>query len=67
MECQRRSNRITVHLSTAINLKNTHKKKGSSTGKSHQGGQKPTATRKVYAENKEDCTDRCIGKQIGEG
>ena len=37
-------NRITVHLSTAINLKNTHKKKGSSTEKSHQGGLKPTAT-----------------------
>ena len=41
MEYQRRSNRITVHLSTAINLKNSHKKKGSSTGKSHQGGKKP--------------------------
>ena len=30
-------------------------------------GRSQRRRRKVYAENKEDCTDRCIGRQTGEG
>ena len=66
MGCQKRSNQITDHPSTAINLKNTRKRRGQAPLIDTWMGRSQLRFRKIYAENKEDRSDRFFGSQTCE-